>query len=337
VDRRTFLTTSLIAGGSMIINSIESGAAEALVETVLIGGSPVLALRRRHHLGRPPVLYVHGGSFPSALSVGYRFADGKAWEDALHAAGYDVWALDLEGFGGSERPAAFSRPPEESPIVLRSEDAAQQVARAGRYIREATGRDRIAIIAHSWGTIPAMRFATEHPEMIDRLALFAPILQRQPAQAGGTLPNPLKVPSWNWYSVAQQIARFTADTPNGEANALAEPALEQWGPAWLATDSESSSHSPPAVRIPGGPQADIIASWTGNDLYDPAALRGRLCILRGEWDSLCTAADVDRLKERAHDAAVSVTTIARSGHLAHLEINRVQLWNAANKFLEERS
>jgi pimeloyl-ACP methyl ester carboxylesterase len=316
---------------------ISADRGEAVVENILISGDPLLALRRRRHVGRSPVLYIHGATFPSALSVAYRFADGYCWEDALHAAGYEPWALDFEGFGGSQRPAAFSKNPEQSTIVLRSTAAAAQVARAASVIREATGRDRIAIIAHSWGTIPATCFAIEQPEMIDRLLLFAPILQRQPAQEGAALPDPLKVPSWSWCSVADQLARFKADTPQWETDVLAESFLERWGPAWLATDPEAASHSPPAVRIPGGPQADIIASWSGNDLYDPAHLRGRLRIIHGEWDSLCTVTDVERLKHRAPAAKIMLMTMPRSGHVAHLEINRVQLWKAANELLDGKS
>ena len=33
------------------------------------------------------VLYVHGGSFPSALSIAHRF-DGRSWRDELAEAGF---------------------------------------------------------------------------------------------------------------------------------------------------------------------------------------------------------------------------------------------------------
>ena len=51
---------------------------------------------------RRAVLYVHGATFPSALSVAYRF-DVKSWRDALNQAGFDVWGLDFYGFGHSDR------------------------------------------------------------------------------------------------------------------------------------------------------------------------------------------------------------------------------------------
>src|SRR5262249_10535906 len=43
-------------------------------------------------------LYVHGGTFPSGLSIAHRF-DGRSWRDELCDAGFHVWALDFHGFG----------------------------------------------------------------------------------------------------------------------------------------------------------------------------------------------------------------------------------------------
>jgi pimeloyl-ACP methyl ester carboxylesterase len=48
------------------------------------------------------VLYVHGATFPSALSIAHRF-DGRSWRDELCEAGFTVWGLDFHGFGGSDR------------------------------------------------------------------------------------------------------------------------------------------------------------------------------------------------------------------------------------------
>ena len=36
-----------------------------------------------HAQGRRAVLYIHGATFPSALSIAYRF-DGRSWRDALN-------------------------------------------------------------------------------------------------------------------------------------------------------------------------------------------------------------------------------------------------------------
>src|SRR5437868_1623566 len=43
------------------------------------------------------VLYVHGATFPSALSIAHRI-DGRSWRDELAASGFRVWGLDFQGF-----------------------------------------------------------------------------------------------------------------------------------------------------------------------------------------------------------------------------------------------
>lgn len=56
---------------------------------------------------RPPLLYVHGATFPAALSVAWP-SDGESWMDELAGAGYDVWTFDFLGFGESDRFSAMT-------------------------------------------------------------------------------------------------------------------------------------------------------------------------------------------------------------------------------------
>jgi len=64
---------------------------------------PALA-SRRGQAASPAVLYVHGATFPSGLSVAYPF-DGRSWAGEPAAVGLDVWAFDFVGFGRSSRYA----------------------------------------------------------------------------------------------------------------------------------------------------------------------------------------------------------------------------------------
>src|SRR5580692_7802156 len=71
------------------------------------------------------VLYLHGATFPSALSIAFRF-DGISWRDALCEAGFDVWALDFLGFGGSDRyPEMETEAQTHEPLGLAGEVLAQ--------------------------------------------------------------------------------------------------------------------------------------------------------------------------------------------------------------------
>ena len=86
---------------------------------------PALLVRRLANTG-DAVLYVHGATFPSSLSVGYRFAD-RSWMDDLAAAGFDIWAFDFAGFGGSDRPREMDDDAHGPPIGC-APDAARGVA-----------------------------------------------------------------------------------------------------------------------------------------------------------------------------------------------------------------
>jgi pimeloyl-ACP methyl ester carboxylesterase len=80
---------------------------------------------------RPPgapriVLYVHGGTFPSALSIAHRF-DGRSWRDELTDAGFDVWGLDFHGFGASDAFPEMVVPAERNPVLGSAESASRQL------------------------------------------------------------------------------------------------------------------------------------------------------------------------------------------------------------------
>ena len=142
---------------------------------------PALLVRRLSGTGEP-VLYVHGATFPSALSVAYRF-DGRSWMDDLVGQGFDAWAFDFAGFGGSDRYSAMSAA-DDSPPDGRAPEAAAQIVRVVAHIAEVTGSPRVSVVAHSWGTMAAGLFAAAHPERIDRLCLFGPVAQRDAAAPG---------------------------------------------------------------------------------------------------------------------------------------------------------
>ncbi|HUN51395.1 MAG TPA: alpha/beta fold hydrolase [Candidatus Sulfotelmatobacter sp.] len=289
-----------------------------------------LPARRATRAGcRRAVLYVHGLSFPSALSIAFRF-DGRSWADHLADAGFDVWGLDFLGFGGSDRYAEMALPPARSAPLGRADLGVRQLELAVRFILREQGLGRLSLIAHSWGTMVAGRLAGDCPELIDRLALFGPLTER-PAPEGGAPPA---LPGWRLLTAAEQYARFTEDVPRGEAPVLLRRHFDRWARAWLASDPAAAERDPPAVANPLGPLADVTAAWHGRLAYDPARVRAPVAILRGEWDSLSTDADAVWLQRALRQAAeVRDIKLARGTHLMHLEEGRARLHDAARDFL----
>jgi pimeloyl-ACP methyl ester carboxylesterase len=279
--------------------------------------------------GTPKIaLYVHGGTFPSALSVAHRF-DGRSWRDALCDAGFHVWGLDFHGFGQLSDPYPEMADPAERHAPLGgAETASQELETAIRFIAAHHGVQRISLIAHSWGTIVAGRLAGRRPELVDRLVLFGPIARR-PRQG-----DPQSLPGWRLISLKDQWDRFIADVPPDEAPVLDKGHFADWGERYLDVDPKSRTRSPAAVKVPSGAFQDIFNAWAGELAYDPGLVRAPVAIIRGEWDSLCNDGDARWLFDRLRASRLRRDIkIARATHLMHLEENRHALYRETETFL----
>jgi pimeloyl-ACP methyl ester carboxylesterase len=274
------------------------------------------------------VLYVHGATFPSALSIAHRF-DGYSWRDSLNAAGFDVWGLDFLGYGGSDRYPEMAQSPEGMPALGRAESASRQIERAAEFIAEYHGGTRISIIAHSWGSVATGLFAGRRPELIDRAVFFAPIAQR-PKQSEAQ-----RFPAWRLVSLQEQWRRFTEDVPPEESAVLSQHHFDEWGSLYLDTDARSRTRSPASVQVPTGPVQEIAEAFAGQLAYNPASITSPIAIIRGAWDSLVTDPDArwlfDALKKAPNKRDVK---ISRGTHLMHLEESRYALYREAQTFLE---
>ena len=53
------------------------------------------------------VLYVHGATYPAETAFDLKL-DGLSWMEYIASRGYDVWLVDLRGYGKSTRPPEMS-------------------------------------------------------------------------------------------------------------------------------------------------------------------------------------------------------------------------------------
>jgi len=119
--------------------------------------------------------------------------------------------------------------------------------------------------------IPALRFAAQRPPALRSLSLFGPIAPRE----GGA--PPASPGAWRLLTMWEQYRRFVADVPRGQPPVLADRHIEAWSRAWLATDPDSATRTPPAVKVPCGPVADLLACAGGQAL--DAHLRGAVAVV----------------------------------------------------------
>jgi pimeloyl-ACP methyl ester carboxylesterase len=270
------------------------------------------------------VLYVHGATFPSDLSVFFKF-EGRSWADALNEAGYTVWGFDFVGYGYSSRYEAGGTAPRG-----RADETLPQLLAVIEHIRSHNGAKKVSLIAHSWGTIVAARAAIAQPEWIDKLVMFGAPVRRDETLQTPALPPVRPINIW------EQYRRFTEDVPRGHAPVLLDTHFDLWAKAYLATDLSSAARQPNSVMTPTGPIADLYALWQGQKLYETARIKQPLLLVRGEWDCVCNDKDAQRFMSELGSAIKRDVKILKGTHLMHLEESRVQLYKAANQFLAEQ-
>ena len=112
------------------------------------------------------ILLIHGVTYSShEFDIDYQ---DYSLVRKLAREGYGVWLLDIAGFGRSGEVKDGFMPD--------SDYAAEDIHAAAEKIILETGQKQIDVMGWSWGTVTVSRFAAAHPEMVDKLILYAPIL-----------------------------------------------------------------------------------------------------------------------------------------------------------------
>ena len=322
---------------SLIMTPIlaQSVASAAEDELRFASGLGALQLFMRHTAPTksrrgPPVLIIHGATFPSANAAGWRI-EGRSWMDELASAGYDVYALDFLGYGESDRyPEMTSDDPSGAPLG----DVAsmvRQVESAVAEILKARGGSSVDIIAHSAGTFVAARYAELHSQRVAKLVLFG-----APAPYGPRSDGAASAARYFQSSRADQLDSFEPRVR--DAHHLDLAMFDTWAQSYLATDVHSAQRSPVSVRVPAGLAAAANEmSRSGQLPYDPAKVNVPTLVIQGEWDAVSPPAAGLFLFERLASPLKRLVIISQAGHRAHLERNRQQLYREAQSFLDEPS
>ena len=76
------------------------------------------------------LLYVHGATYPSETAFDLPI-EGASMMDLIAARGYDVYLVDIRGYGRSTRPPEMSQPPEANPPIVSTEIAVPRLRHGG--------------------------------------------------------------------------------------------------------------------------------------------------------------------------------------------------------------
>src|SRR5438132_11733034 len=136
------------------------------------------------------VLFVHGAGTPSEVAFDVPYQD-YSWMAFLARAGFDVFSVDMTGYGRSTRPAPMNDPcnlakdrqagfvvaacaPSYLHTLTSIASDWNDVDAAVDYIRALRHVDRVSLVAWSRGGPRAGGYAAQHPDKVRRLVVLAP-------------------------------------------------------------------------------------------------------------------------------------------------------------------
>lgn len=297
-----------------------------------------LHLRRKHVSSSAPfaagrtVVLVHGATYSSGSLFDVRLG-GLSFMDHLALQGFDVYGLDVRGYGGSTRPPEMDEPPQNHPPLGVTETGVRDLASAVGFVTARNRIDRVNLVAMSWGGSVAGAYASRNNDSVVRLAQVAPQWLRH---GPGTLDAGGPLEAYRHVVVADMQARWLGAAPEDHRSSLIPPGwFETWAAASLASDPSGAASG--TMRAVNGPILDIRNYWSaGRPFYDPGAIVVPVLLVHAEWD-----ADVPLDTARAYFGMLRGARyrrwveIGEGTHMVLLERNRMQAFDAISSFLLE--
>jgi pimeloyl-ACP methyl ester carboxylesterase len=281
------------------------------------------------------LLYVHGSTYPSESSFDLKL-NGVSWMDYIASHGYDVYLVDVRGYGRSTRPPEMDQPAANNEPIVRTPTAVKDVGSAVDFILKRRGVSKIDLLGWSWGTRIMAWYTTQQNEKVNKLVLYAP----------GWITNPLvrrdsgdKLGAYRSVTIESARARWLTGVPEDKkADLIPQGWFEAWAEATLATDPIGEKQTPPVVRAPNGTLRDTREFWeAGKPLFDPADIRVPTFLAHAEWDadtpSYMLYALFGKLTNVPYKRYVQ---IGEGTHFIMMEKNRMQLFEAVEQFLDEK-
>ncbi|MGE0038648.1 MAG: alpha/beta fold hydrolase [Xanthobacteraceae bacterium] len=213
---------------------------------------------------RKVVLMVHGGFSPATLAFDVPYRD-YSWMERLAREGFDVFAMDMTGYGRSARPmmdepcnliAAHQKalqgttlsapcPPKYPHELVNSDSETADINAVVDFIRRLRGVDKVSLIGWSGGGIRTGTFAVRYPEKIDRYVIWSSSnYDRKNPDAAPALPK-AGAPTvfqtravgigQRWQGTVKCEGMVEPGMPEliASLNKLADPVGATWGPGGL--------------------------------------------------------------------------------------------------------
>lgn len=259
----------------------------------------------------PLLLFVHGSSYSGKTMFDLTVPNRTDYSFMDHFArlGFDVWTMDHEGYGHSDRTSSISD----------IQSGVEDLWAAMGVVKKATGQSKTAFFGQSSGALRAARFANFHPDSVDKLIVDAfvwtgkdaPTLVQRAKRLPELLKSNVRKVDANFYKSV-----FTRDHPGA-----AEPMLGD-----VVADAELKYGD----TVSNGAYIDMV---TKLPLVDPVKVLCPVLIVRAEHDGIATDEVIMGFYAKLPNPDKQMSKIAGLAHTAFLGVNRQRFWHAVHAFL----
>src|SRR5256885_583223 len=277
------------------------------------------------------VIYVHGATYPSETAFDLKL-DGLSWMEYIAQRGYDVYLLDLRGYGRSSRPKEMGEEASKNPPLVRNDTAIKDIATVVDFVLQRRNIPRANLIGWSWGTALMAGYTAQNNPKVERLVLYAPVWIRTTASLVQTGPGP--TPAYRTVSRDAALGRWLTGVPEDKKATLIPAGwFDQWADATFATDPEGAKQNPPVLRAPNGVVQDGLDFWSaGKSTYDPAKITVPVLLIHAEWDRDTPAYMAQTLFPLLVNApGKRYVQLAEGTHTIVMEKNRLKLFEAVQE------
>jgi len=277
-----------------------------------LDGKPLKLYVREKHASDPGaaaragkvVLLAHGAGTPGSVAFDLQVAEPSATPyslmDYLARRGFDVFAIDYQNYGRSDR--------HECGLCVTTQAAARDVDAAVDHIRKLRGVDNVHLLGWSWGTTVAGLYTMQQPEKVKRLVMYAPPVHTGPQG---------QVPTAEFRTVTPDNSRGLFEAPATDLAAMEAwvKAVDQWGP-----------------KAPNGVFLDLNSKMP---ITDPKKIGAPTMIILGDLDRLTP---INQANLPGYFAALPNTDkqliiIPRAGHALMVQKQRLRFYEEVAKWL----
>jgi pimeloyl-ACP methyl ester carboxylesterase len=262
--------------------------------------------------GQRPILFlVHGSSYSAKTMFDLQVEgrDDYSMMDHFVRLGYEVWTMDHEGYGHSDRTAGYSD----------IESGVADLKLAMDIVTRETGQTAAVFFGQSSGALRAARFANFYPDHVSKLIVDAFVWTGKDAptliKRAALLPQLLQS-NVRKVDVAFYQSVFTRDHAGASEPFIAD----------IVTKEELQYGD----TVPNGTYVDMVSKLP---VVDPDKVLCPVLMIRAEHDGIAAEPDLLAFYSRLPHPDKSITKIAGLAHAALLGVNRHRMYHAVHSFM----